>query len=205
MPLLRKYRGSLAMVFAASFMAQMFALGIPLLLQQIIDKVLTQGNLSSLNILGAAMLVMALFRGLLQALRNYILVDTTDRMDLTLGSAVINRMLGLPIRFFESRPVGELSQRFGELNTIRGFLTGTTLVTVLNVIFAVVYIAVMIVYSPAAHSCAAQHPAAVCGYDPHLSADLPLVDPGAGASSGPHPEPLDRGAQRHPNREGPAF
>lgn len=148
MPLLRKYRGSLAMVFAASFMAQMFALGIPLLLQQIIDKVLTQGNLSSLNILGAAMLVMALFRGLLQALRNYILVDTTDRMDLTLGSAVINRMLGLPIRFFESRPVGELSQRFGELNTIRGFLTGTTLVTVLNVIFAVVYIAVMIVYSP---------------------------------------------------------
>ena len=147
-PLLRKYRGSLLMVFAASFMAQMFALGIPLLLQQIIDKVLSQGNLSSLNILGAAMLVMALFRGLLQALRNYILVDTTDRMDLTLGSAVINRMLGLPIRFFEGRPVGELSQRFGELNTIRGFLTGTTLVIGLNLIFAVVYIAVMVVYSP---------------------------------------------------------
>ena len=36
-------------------------LAIPLLIQQIIDKVLSQGNLSSLNVLGTAMIVMALF------------------------------------------------------------------------------------------------------------------------------------------------
>ena len=46
-------------------------------------------------------------------------------MDLTLGTAVIDRLLSLPLNFFEKRPVGELSQRLGELNTIRGFLTGT--------------------------------------------------------------------------------
>ena len=38
--------------------------------------------------------------------------------------------------YFEKRPVGELSQRVGELNTIRGFLTGTALVSLLNLIFA---------------------------------------------------------------------
>ena len=65
-------------------LAQLFGLAIPLLLQQIIDKVLSQGNLSSLNVLGTAMVVMALFQGILQALRTYIFVDTTDRMDLTL-------------------------------------------------------------------------------------------------------------------------
>ena len=51
-----------------SFLASMLAklgLAIPLLLQQIIDKVLSQGNLSSLNVLGTAMLVMALFQGFL--------------------------------------------------------------------------------------------------------------------------------------------
>ena len=147
-PLLGKYKTSFAIIFAASLLAQLFGLAIPLLIQQIIDKVLSQGNLSSLNVLGSAMVVMALFQGLLTVLRSYIFVDTTDRMDLTLGSAVIDRLLSLPLTFFEKRPVGELSQRVGELNTIRGFLTGTALVSVLNIIFATLYLAVMLVYSP---------------------------------------------------------
>ena len=147
-PMLGKYRTALILVFVASLLAQLFGLGIPLLIQQIIDKVLAQGNLSSLNVLGTAMLVMALFQGLLTALRTYIFVDTTDRMDLTLGSAVIDRLLALPLTYFEKRPVGELSQRLGELNTIRGFLTGTALVSVLSIIFAALYLVVMLVYSP---------------------------------------------------------
>ena len=147
-PLLKKYRSPLILVFIASLLAQLFGLAIPLLLQQIIDKVLTQGNLSSLNVLGTAMVVMALFQGILQALRTFIFVDTTDRMDLTLGSAVIDRLLALPLSYFEKRPIGELSQRLGELNTIRGFLTGTALISILNIIFASVYLIVMFIYSP---------------------------------------------------------
>ncbi|WP_115125944.1 peptidase domain-containing ABC transporter [Synechococcus sp. GEYO] len=147
-PLLFKYRSSLALIFVASLLAQLFGLGIPLLIQQIIDKVLSQGNLSSLNVLGTAMVVMALFQGILTALRTYIFVDTTDRMDLTLGSSVIDRLLSLPLKYYEKRPVGELSQRLGELNTIRGFLTGTALTSVLNIIFSAMYLVVMLVYSP---------------------------------------------------------
>ena len=147
-PLLKKYKLALFLVFAASLLSQLFGLAIPLLLQQIIDKVLSQGNLSSLNVLGTAMVVMALFQGVLQALRTYIFVDTTDRMDLTLGSAVIDRLLALPLSYFERRPVGELSQRLGELNNIRSFLTGTALISVLNIVFASLYILVMFMYSP---------------------------------------------------------
>ena len=147
-PLLGKYKRSLILVFVASLLAQLFGLAIPLLIQQIIDKVLSQGNLSSLNVLGTVMVVLALFQGVLMALRTYIFVDTTDRMDLTLGTAVIDRLLSLPLTYFEKRPVGELSQRLGELNTIRGFLTGTALVSVLNIIFALLYLVVMLMYSP---------------------------------------------------------
>ena len=147
-PLLGKYRRALILVFVASLLAQLFGLAIPLLIQQIIDKVLSQGNLSSLNVLGTLMVVLAIFQGLLMALRTYIFVDTTDRMDLTLGSAVIDRLLALPLPFFDKRPVGELSQRLGELNTIRSFLTGTALVSVLNIVFAALYLVVMVIYSP---------------------------------------------------------
>ena len=147
-PLIVKYKKSLSLVFVTSLLAQLFGLAIPLLIQQIIDKVLMQGNMSTLNVIGGVMIVLAIFQGCLLALRTYIFVDTTDRMDLTLGSAVIDRMLSLPLSFFEKRPVGELSQRLGELNSIRSFLTGTALVSVLNIIFALLYLVVMIVYSP---------------------------------------------------------
>lgn len=147
-PLLKRYRWPLVLVFLASLLAQLFGLAIPLLLQQIIDKTLSQGNLSSLNVLGTAMVVMAVFQAILTGLRQYLFVDTTDRMDLTLGSAVIDRLLSLPLPYFDRRPVGELSQRLGELNTIRGFLTGTALNSGLNLLFASLYLVVMLVYSP---------------------------------------------------------
>ena len=148
LPLVNKYKWALGLVFVATLLAQLMNLAIPLMLQQIIDKVLNQGNVSTLNVLGSVMIILALFSGLLTALRQFIFVDTTDRMDLTLGSAVIDRLLALPLRYFERRPVGELSQRLGELNNIRGFLTGTALISVMNLFFALMYLVVMIIYSP---------------------------------------------------------
>ena len=147
-PLVIKYKWALILVFAATMVSQLMNLAIPLLLQQIIDKVLSQGNTSTLNVLGGTMIVLALCSGLLTAFRQFIFVDTTDRMDLTLGSSVIDRLLSLPLRYFEKRPVGELSQRLGELNNIRGFLTGTALISVMNILFALMYLVVMIIYSP---------------------------------------------------------
>ncbi|MDC3185815.1 peptidase domain-containing ABC transporter, partial [bacterium] len=147
-PLIIKYKWALILVFAATMVSQLMNLAIPLLLQQIIDKVLSQGNTSTLNVLGGTMVILALCSGLLTAFRQFIFVDTTDRMDLTLGSSVIDRLLSLPLRYFEKRPVGELSQRLGELNNIRGFLTGTALISVMNVLFALMYLVVMIIYSP---------------------------------------------------------
>ena len=59
--------------------------------------------------------------GILQALRTYIFVDTTDRMDLTL-EVVIDRLLHFHYHFLK-KTNWELSQRIGEFNNIRGFLT----------------------------------------------------------------------------------
>ena len=146
--IVKKYRSSLILVVVISLVAQLFALGTPLLLQQLIDKVLSQGNLSSLNSLAALMIIFALFNSILTALRQFLFVDTTDRIDLTFGSSIINRMLQLKLSFFEQRPIGELSQRIGEMNTIRSFLTGTAITTFLDLVFSTIYLMVMLSYSP---------------------------------------------------------
>jgi ATP-binding cassette subfamily B protein len=66
---------------------------------------------------------------------------------MSLGAEVIDHLLRLPLRYFEKRPVGELSTRVNELENIRQFLTGTALTVVLDAVFSVVYIVVMVWYS----------------------------------------------------------
>ena len=147
-PVVKRFQWPLVQVLLASLFIQLFQLANPLLLQQIIDKVINQSNLSALQVLGASLVLAALFQGLLTAVRTWLLIDTTDRMDLLLGSQVIDKLLRLPLRFFERRPVGELSQRLSELGNLRGFLTGTAITSALDLLFATIYIIIMLMYSP---------------------------------------------------------
>lgn len=146
-PSLWRYRKVLMEVFIASFFVQLFALANPLVTQVIIDKVLVQNSIDTLHILGIFLVIMAVFEAVLTSLRTNLFVDTTNRIDLTLGAQVIDHLLRLPLRYFERRPVGELATRVNELENIRQFLTGTALTVVLDAVFSVIYIVVMLFYS----------------------------------------------------------
>ncbi len=147
LPSINKYRRVLTEVFVASFFVQLFALANPLMIQVIIDKVIVQNSADTLQVLGVFLLVIAIFEAVLTSLRTYLFVDTTNRIDLTLGTEIIDHLLRLPLRYFERRPVGELATRINELENIRQFLTGTALTVVLDAVFSVIYIVVMFVYS----------------------------------------------------------
>lgn len=147
-PSIIKYKWVLLEVFVASFFVQLFALANPLMIQIIIDKVIVQNSPDTLQVLGIFLVVLAVFEALLSTLRTYSFVDTTNRIDMTLGSEIIDHLLRLPLRYFEKRPVGEISTRINELENIRSFLTGTALTVVLDSIFSVIYIVVMFIYSP---------------------------------------------------------
>ena len=146
-PLLQRYRGLLLQVLLASFVVQLFSLANPLLIQVIIDKVINQRSLDTLQVLGAALVVVTLMEGVIGSLRTFLFAETTNRLDLRLGSEVIDHLLRLPLGYFDRRPVGELSTRIAELEKIRSFLTGQALTTVLDAAFAVIYIVVMVLYS----------------------------------------------------------
>ncbi|MEH2379284.1 MAG: peptidase domain-containing ABC transporter [Nostoc sp.] len=147
LPYLSRYRRVLIEVFVASFFVQLAALANPLVVQLIIDKVITQNSIGTLHILGVLLLVVGIFEAVLTTLRTYLFVDTTNRIDMSLGSEIIDHLLRLPLRYFERRPVGELSTRINELENIRQFLTGTALTVGLDALFSVVYIGVMLIYS----------------------------------------------------------
>ena len=147
LPALRRYRGVLVQVFAASFVVQLFGLANPLLIQVIIDKVINQRSLDTLQVLGVALVVVTLLEGVLGSLKTFLFAETTNRIDQRLGAEVIDHLLRLPLGYFDKRPVGELGSRIAELEKIRNFLTGQALTTILDALFSVIYIAVMALYS----------------------------------------------------------
>ncbi|AZB73019.1 peptidase domain-containing ABC transporter [Synechococcus elongatus] len=146
-PSIQRYRVRLIEVLIASLVVQLFTLANPLIIQQVIDKVIGQGSLNNLNSFAILLVILGIFQGLLTSLRTYLFADTTNRIDLKLGSDIIDHLLKLPLRYFERRPVGELSSRVQELEKIRSFLTGTALTTVMDAMFSVIYILVMFFYS----------------------------------------------------------
>lgn len=147
LPAIKKHRTVLIEVFIASLFVQLLGLANPLITQVIIDKVIIQNGIDTLNVLGFLLIAMAVVEGIITWLRTNLFVDTTNRIDLSLGSEVIDHLLRLPLRYFEKRPVGEISSRINELENIRSFLTGTALTVVLDAIFSVIYIVVMVFYS----------------------------------------------------------
>lgn len=146
-PSVKKFKGILTEVFLASFFVQLFGLANPLMIQVIIDKVIVQNSVDTLQVLGIFLVVIAIAEALLSYLRTYLFVDTTNRIDIALGSEIIDHLLRLPLRYFDKRPVGELASRVNELERIRQFLTGTALTVVLDAVFSVIYVVVMVFYS----------------------------------------------------------
>ena len=143
-----KYRGVLGEVLLASFVIQLFGLATPLIFQNVIDKVLVHRGLSTLEVLVAGLALISIFEVTLSALRTYLFSHTSNRIDVELGARVFHHLLWLPLSYFASRRVGDSVARVRELETIRQFLTSSSITLVLDLCFAVAFVGIMFAYSP---------------------------------------------------------
>ncbi|MDX2231198.1 MAG: type I secretion system permease/ATPase [Leptolyngbyaceae cyanobacterium bins.349] len=148
LPAVWKYRVLLSEVLLASFTLQILGLAGPIITQVVIDKVMVQGSLSTLDVMAFAMLSVAFFEAILGTLRLFIFTHTARRLDLSLSAQLFRHLMRLPLSYFESRRVGDTVARVQELENIRQFLTGTAMTVILDAIFAVVYLTIMFYYSP---------------------------------------------------------
>ncbi|MFT3810505.1 MAG: type I secretion system permease/ATPase [Micropepsaceae bacterium] len=147
-PALLRYRWILSDVLVASLVLQLFALATPLFFQVVIDKVLVHQGLTTLDVLIIGLTAIILFETLLGGLRSHIFVHTTSRVDVELGAKLYRHLLALPLAYFEQRRVGDSVARVRELETIREFLTSSALTLTIDLLFTVIFLAVMWFYSP---------------------------------------------------------
>ena len=147
LPSLWRYRKPLYHVLIASLFVQLFALITPLFFQVVIDKVLLHKGMSTLVVITVGLLLIGLFDVVLQYLRSYALNHTTSRIDVELGSRLFDHLMRLPLGYFETRAAGQTVARMRELETIRAFLTGQGLSSAIDLVFAIVFISIMWMYS----------------------------------------------------------
>ena len=147
-PAMVKYRKLLLEVLMVSIVLQLFALVTPLFFQVVMDKVLVHRGFSTLNVIAIGLLVVSVFEVLLNGLRSYVHTHTCSRIDVELGARLFRHLLALPLPWFQARRVGDAVARVRELEKIRQFLTGNGITLVLDLAFSLIFIGVMLIYSP---------------------------------------------------------
>ena len=147
-PALVKYRRPLRDVLIGSFFLQLVGLASPIFFQLVIDKVLVNQAMNTLEVLAVGLTAILVFETLLSALRNWLFAHTSNRVDAELSAALFRHLVALPLSYFEARRVGDSVARVRELESIRNFLTSNAVTVVIDLFFTIVFFAVMYLYSP---------------------------------------------------------
>ncbi|MBR6301975.1 type I secretion system permease/ATPase [bacterium] len=143
-----KYKKIIGQVLLGSFVVQLFGLVTPLFTQVILDKVLVNRTIATLDVLAVAFVVVAVFELLLNLSRNYIFIHTTNKIDAKLGTKLFRHLFKLYYVYFENRQVGNIVARVRELDRIREFITDKSVSVLIDAFFSTVFLAIMFVYSP---------------------------------------------------------
>ncbi len=116
----------------ASLVLSLLAIVPALLTSIVLDRVLVYQSWSTLELVSAIVLITVLFEILLTHARGEALQVLSTRIDARLNTLVFDRLLALPLDYFERHPTGETNHRIGQIFKIRSFLTGKLMSTTLD-------------------------------------------------------------------------
>lgn len=145
--LLLPYRSLGLTIILASVLIQILGLISPLFTQIILDQVIVNRSQSTLNVLVIGILMFGALGIGLSSVRSYLLSYLANRLDLTMIGGFINHALNLPLKFFESRRVGDIITRVQENQKIQQFLIQNVMLSWLDFLTGFIYLGLMLYYN----------------------------------------------------------
>lgn len=144
---LTPYKKILLNLFLATFVIQVLGVIPPLIIQNILDGVIVHQNVSLLHLLILGLIISNVFSQLMSMVRAYLSNFMVRNMDFAMMSQFFRHTMSLPFSFFAKRKTGDIFARFQENQTIRAFLTESTVTTALNLLMVFIYFAIMFFYN----------------------------------------------------------
>jgi HlyB family type I secretion system ABC transporter len=141
------YRTILLHLFLATFVIQMLGIVPPLIIQNILDGVVVHQNVSLLHLLIGGLIIANVFSQLMATVRAYLANYMVRNLDFSMMAGFFKHTMSLPFSFFAKRKTGDIIARFQENQTIRAFLTESTVTTMLNLLMVFIYFSILFVYN----------------------------------------------------------
>lgn len=134
-------------IILVALMIHATGLAVPLFFQITVDKVLVHESFQTLNVLAIAVIIVLLFQGVFNFLRDYLLAFATSKIDMRTATRTFGHLVRLPLGFFQRSKAGILTKHMQQTDEIREFLTGNVLETALDATALIVFIPLLFLYS----------------------------------------------------------
>ncbi|MBC9934223.1 peptidase domain-containing ABC transporter [Chitinophaga qingshengii] len=144
---LRPYRKYVVQLFLGLILASILSLITPFLTQSLVDYGINRHNVHFVYLVLISQLVLFAGATAIEMIRSWILLHMNSRININIISDFLIKLMKLPIRFFDSKMIGDIHQRIGDHTRIQNFLTGTTLSTLFSFVNLLVFTVVLAVYS----------------------------------------------------------
>lgn len=143
---LKPYKKQLVSMFLLLLFGSILTLIFPFLMQALIDKGVNKKDLNFIFIILLAQLVLFIGSITVNLLRNWFLLFVGTHLSITIISDFLKKMLKLPIKFFDTKLIGDFQQRIQDNDRIEEFLTSQSLTTFFSIITFIVFFGVLWYY-----------------------------------------------------------
>jgi ATP-binding cassette subfamily B protein len=144
---LRPHRKSLWVMLLLLFLGSLASLVFPFLAQNLIDKGVTAKDMQFITIILLSQLALFLGTLVIELFRNWLVLVVGTRINIQILSDFLKKLLKLPIRFFDTKNMGDFNQRIQDHERIESFLTSQTLLTFFSMITFTVFFGVLWYYN----------------------------------------------------------
>lgn len=129
----------------ASIITTVFSLFPPVLSMIVLDRVMVNHSYSTLAVMCGAVVLLIVFEMIAGYSRRLYMEVMATRIDGRLSLYLLDRMLSLPLDFFERNPTGLIQSKLSKIYQIRSFLTGKLLQTALDLVVVAIVVPILLV------------------------------------------------------------
>jgi len=144
---LKPYKKYLWQLFLGLILGSIFQLIFPFLTQSVVDIGINNQDLNFVTLVLIAQLVLFFSQATVELIRSWILLHLSTRINISLISDFLVKLMKLPIGFFDSKMIGDMMQRIGDHTRIERFLTTNTLNVAFSFFSIFIFSVVLAIYS----------------------------------------------------------
>ncbi len=144
---LKPFKKYLIQVISGLLLGSLLQLIIPFLTQSIVDIGIKNQDVNFIYLVLLAQLVLIISSTLVNFIRSWILLHISTRIDISLISDFLIKLMKLPISFFDKKTIGDILQRVNDHLRIESFLTGSTLTVLFSLMNLFVFSIVLAIYN----------------------------------------------------------